>query len=453
MFCCSAGLLIDLELAGEIRSGRFPLLAEWSVELEQQWGRRREEAPLVLLAAGLRWQPGAGSRDPERPCCCPLPPELRQLVEQLAQALQVRLIEVETPPEGLGLGRGDLLEAPLLLVASGRPPQRLLSGWLSAEQPGQGLSIWSLDAASGQLQRLRHRGLRQLGEAELERGLPSPLEPLQRLGQQLQQSGEPGPGAARVFGPALLALPAALVVGLAIWQWRGRIGAGLLLIAAAWWWLSRRPALPERNRHWCLGQLLQLQRLWADFAVRERVRDLLHDGRQPLNGQPGLLLQMLQAHRLALELQRRNASPWRRADLVDALTLFSDLHRQLQQAERQWRRQQGLLLLGAAVLACGLLLAIALGSGWADALLLPMAAVLALLSLLRPIPLLPASRCRRAVLALEGPLAVLRQAQRSDDLVEESGLRREVELAIVAAGRELVDLVNDSLSSQAIPSP
>ena len=99
------------------------------------------------------------------------------------------------------------------------------------------------------------------------------------------------------------------------------------------------------------------------------------------------------------------------------------------------------------MLGLTLLLAVALAQSWTDALVLPAAALLALFNLLRPIPLLLPLRRQRAVAALEGPLATLRRAQRSDDLSAAGGLRQEVEQAVLKAGRELVDVVNDSLSA------
>ena len=59
-------------------------------------------------------------------------------------------------------------------------------------------------------------------------------------------------------------------------------------------------------------------------------------------------------------------------------------------------------------------------------------------------PLLTPLRRRRALAALEGPLNVLHEAERRDDLTAQ---RPEVERAVLAAGRELVDVVNDSLSA------
>lgn len=440
MFSASAGLLIDHELAAAISAGRFPLLVEWQVELEQHWRPRPGVPPLVLLVAGLDWLPGVG-RDPQRPHCRPLPLELRPLLLQLAEGLGARLIELDGGRQSSAVGTNDLLEAPLLLVATQRPAAELFGGGLLREQPGQLLSIWRPPGADGRLRREWHRGFAPLDASDLERDLPAPLTALQQLGQ------ENSAGAARLQLLQHLLLPLALLMGLGLWQWSSRVLPGLALIAAAWWWLQRQPGLQERNRHWCRQQLLALQRLWADYALPERVRDQLHEGRRIVADEELLLMQALQAHRLHLELQRPKGQGWQRADLIDALQLFEGVQRELRRGEQRRRQRQLWLRLLAGVLGLTLLLAVALAQSWTDALVLPTAALLALFNLLRPIPLLLPLRRQRGVAALEGPLATLRRAQRSDDLSAAGGLRQEVEQAVLKAGRELVDVVNDSLTA------
>jgi hypothetical protein len=440
VFCASAGLLIDHELAAAISTGHFPLLTEWQVELEQHWRPRPGAPPLVLLVAGLGWLPGAG-RDPQRPHCRPLPLELQLLLLQLAERLGARLIEADGSRDSGGVMRDDLLEAPLLLVATQRPAAELFSGGLLREQPGQLLSIWRPPGDDGRLRRQWHHGFTPLDAADLERDLPAPLEALQLLGQ------EDNAGPARLELVQRLLLPLALLAGLGLWQWSSRVLPGLALIAAAWWWLHRQPGLQERNRRWCRQQLLALQRLWADFAIPERVRDQLHEGRRAVAGEEPLLLQALQAHRLHLELQRPEGRCWQRADLIDALQLFEGLQRQLRRGEQLRHQRQLWLWLLAGVLGLTLLLAAALAQSWSDALVLPTAALLALFNLLRPIPLLLPRRRQRGVAALDGPLATLRRAQRSDNLNDPGGQRQEVEQAVLKAGRELVDVVNDSLTA------
>lgn len=439
MFSASAGLLIDHELAAAISTGQFPLLTEWQVELEQHWRPCPAAPALVLLVAGLGWLPGGG-RDPQRPHCRPLPLELQPLLLQLAERLGARLIEAEGGRLNEGVTHDDLLEAPLLLVATQRPAAELFGGGLLREQPGQLLSIWRPPGGDGRLRRQWHRGFAPLDASDLERDLPAPLAALQQLGQ------EDSAGAARLELIQRLLLPLALLAGLVLWQWSSRVLPGLVLIAAAWWWLHRQPGLQERNRRWCRQQLLALQRLWADFAIPERVRDQLHEGRRAVAGEEPLL-QALQAHRLHLELQRPEGRCWQRADLVDALQLFEGLQRQLRRGEQLRRQRQLWLRLLAGVLGLTLLLAAALAQSWTDALVLPIAALLALFNLLRPIPLLLPRRRQRGVAALEGPLATLRRAQRSDDLSAAGGLRQEVEQAVLKGGRELVDVVNDSLTA------
>lgn len=440
MFCASAGLLIDHELAAAISAGHFPLLTEWHVELEQHWRPRPGEPPLVLLVAGLDWLPGAG-RDPQRPHCRHLPLELRPVVQQLAEHLGARLIEADGGQPTSGVTHDDLLEAPLLLVATQRPAAELFSGDLLREQPGQLLSIWRPPGDDGRLRRQWHHGFTPLVTADLERDLPAPLAGLQQLGQEGKTS------AGRLELVQLLLLPLALLAGFLLWQWSSRVLPGLVLIAAAWWWLHRQPGPQERNRCWCREQLLALQRLWADFAIPERVRDQLFEGRRSVAGEEPLLLQALQAHRLHLELHRPEGRCWQRADLIDALQLFEGLQRQLRRGEQFLRQRQLWLRLLAGLLGLTLLLAAGLAQSWTDALVLPTAALLALFNLLRPIPLLLPLRRQRGVAALEGPLATLRRAQRSDDLSEAGGLRQEVEQAVLNAGRELVDVVNDSLTA------
>lgn len=440
MFCASAGLLIDHELAAAISAGHFPLLMEWRVELEQHWRSRTGVPALVLLVAGLDWLPGAG-RDPQRPHCRPLPLELRPVLQQLAQDLGARLIELDGSRLTSGVTRDDLLEAPLLLVATRRPAAELFNGELLREQPGQLLSLWRPPGDDGRLRRQWYRGFEQLGAADLERDLPAPLAALHQLGQ------EGDTGAARMELLQSLLLPLALLMGLGLWQWSSRVLPGLVLIAAAWWWLERQPRLQERNRRWCRQQLLALQRIWADFAIPERVRDQLFEGRRSVAGDEPQLLQALQAHRLHLDLQRPEGRCWQRADLIDALQLFEGLQRQLRRGELLRRQRQLWLRLLAGVLGLTLLLAVALAQSWTDALVLPTAALLALFNLLRPIPLLLPLRRQRGVAALEGPLATLRRAQRCDELSALGGLRQEVEQAVLKAGRELVDVVNDSLTA------
>jgi hypothetical protein len=440
VFSASAGLLIDHELAAAISTGHFPLLTEWQVELEQHWRPRPGAPALVLLVAGLGWLPGGG-RDPQRPHCRPLPLELRPLLLQLAERLGARLIEADGGRLTEGVTRDDLLEAPLLLVATQRPAAELFSGGLLREQPGQLLSIWRPPAGDGRLRRQWHRGFAELDASDLERDLPAPLAALHQLGQ------EDNAGSARLELVQRLLLPLALLAGLGLWQWSSRVLPGLVLITAAWWWLHRQPGLQERNRRWCRQQLLALQRLWADFAIPERVRDQLHEGRRAVAGEEPLLLQALQAHRLHLELQRPEGRCWQRADLIDALQLFEGLQRQLRRGEQLRRQRQLWLRLLAGVLGLTVLLAAALAKSWTDALVLPTATLLALFNLLRPIPLLLPRRRQRGVAALEGPLATLRRAQRSDDLSAAGGLRQEVEQAVLKAGRELVDVVNDSLTA------
>lgn len=440
MFCASAGLLIDHELAAAISGGQFPLLTEWHVELEQRWRPRSGAPPLVLLVAGLDWLPGAG-RDPQRPHCRPLSLELRPLLQQLAERLGARLIEADCGQHTSGVTRDDLLEAPLLLVATQRPAAELFTGGLLREQPGQLLSIWRAPGDDGRLRHEWHRGFTPLEKADLERDLPAPLAALHQLGQKSDT------GAAQLELVQLLLLPLALLAGLLLWQWSSRVLPGLVLIAAAWWWLHRQPGLQERNRRWCRQQLLALQLLWADFAIPERVRDQLFEGRRSVAGEEPLLLQALQAHRLHLELQRPEGRCWQRADLIDALQLFEGLQRQLRRGEQGRRQRQLWLRLLAGLLGVTLLLAAGLAQSWTDALVLPTAALLALFNLLRPIPLLLPLRQQRGVAALEGPLTTLRRAQRSDDLSVAGGMRQEVEQAVLKAGRELVDVVNDSLTA------
>ncbi|MEB3332063.1 MAG: hypothetical protein VKI83_06185 [Synechococcaceae cyanobacterium] len=415
-------------------------MSEWRVELEQHWRSRTGVPALVLLVAGLDWLPGAG-RDPQRPHCRPLPLELRPVLQQLAQDLGARLIELDGRRLTSGVGRDDLLEAPLLLVATRRPAAELFNGELLREQPGQLLSLWCPPGDDGRLRRQWHRGFVQLGAADLERDLPAPLAALHQLGQ------EGDTGAARTELLQRLLLPLALLTGLGLWQWSSRVLPGLVLIAATWWWLERQPGLRERNRRWCRQQLLALQRLWADFGIPERVRDQLFEGRRSVAGDEPQLLQALQAHRLHLELQRPEGRCWQRADLIDALQLFEGLQRQLRRGEQLRRQRQLWLRLLAGVLGLTLLLAVALAQSWTDALVLPTAALLALFNLLRPIPLLLPLRRQRGVAALEGPLATLRRAQRCDELSALGGLRQEVEQAVLKAGRELVDVVNDSLTA------
>ncbi len=440
MFCASAGLLIDHELAAAISAGHFPLLTEWQVELEQHWRPQPGAPPLVLLVAGLDWLPGAG-RDPQRPHCRHLPLELRPVLQQLAERLGARLIEADGGQPASGLTHDDLLEAPLLLVATQRPAAELFSGGMLREQPGQLLSIWRPPGDDGRLRRQWHHGFTPLVTADLERDLPAPLSGLQQLGQEGKTN------ATTLELVQLLLLPLALLAGFLLWQWSSRVLPGLVLIAAAWWWLHRQPGLQERNRRWCRQQLLALQRLWADFAIPERVRDQLHEGRRSVAGEEPLLLQALQAHRLHLELQRPEGQCWQRADLIDALQLFEGLQRQLSRGGQLRRQRQLWLCLLAGLLGLTLLLVAGLAQSWTDALVLPTAALLALFNLLRPIPLLLLLRRQRGVAALEGPLATLRRAQRSDDLSEAGGLRQEVEQAVLKAGRELVDVVNDSLTT------
>jgi len=439
VFCASAGLLIDHDLAEAISAGRFPLIEEWSVELQQQWRRREGDAPLVLLVAGLRWRP-AGGRDPAQPYCCALPTLLRPVLEELAGKLDAQLLELEGSRSTEGLGRDDLLEAPLLLVASERPAEELLGGGLLREQPGQLLSLWRSSGTAGRLLREWRRGFGVLKEADLEVELPAPLIAL----QQLEQGQASAIGRFLVIQAVLLAV--ALLLGLLLFRWSGRVAPGLVLIGATWWWLGRRPGLQERNWRWCRDQLLQLQRLWADFGIRARVRDELHES-GPVGRKPPLLLQALQAHRLHLELLHRRSGPWQRADLIDALHLFENLQAQLNRLEHRHRQRRRLLQSLAALLGLMLLLAIVLAQSWSDGLVLPTAALLALFSQQQPVPVLLPLRRQRAVKALEGPVALLRRAQRSDDLSTADGLRQEVEQAVLTAGRELVDVVNDSLSS------
>jgi hypothetical protein len=135
-----------------------------------------------------------------------------------------------------------------------------------------------------------------------------------------------------------------------------------------------------------------------------------------------------------------------RSDL-DALQLFEGLQRQLHRGEQLRRQRQLCLRLLAGLLGLTLLLAAALVQSWTDVLVLPTAALLALFNLLQPIPLLLPRRRQRGVAALEGPLATLRRAQRSDDLSAAGALRQEVEQAVLKAGRELLDVVNDSLTA------
>ena len=132
MFCCSAGLLIDLDLAEAILSGRYPLNQEWQQELKQQYGWRSIEPGTVLLVAGVRWQPGARPRDQAVPCCHALPSGLRPLLEDLAETLEARLFEVADVAAATGLCSRDLLEAPLLLIATQRPPELLLGPYCPA---------------------------------------------------------------------------------------------------------------------------------------------------------------------------------------------------------------------------------------------------------------------------------------------------------------------------------
>ena len=129
------------------------------------------------------------------------------------------------------------------------------------------------------------------------------------------------------------------------------------------------------------------------------------------------------------------------------------LQQQLRQVDLQRRRQRRWLLAAMAGLTALLLTAAALGASWADALLLPNALLLALLTVVRPLPLLTATRRQRGVDALAQPLVVLERAQRLDDLEGEPGLRDSVVQAILASGREVVDLVNDSLSGRASGPP
>lgn len=440
MFCASAGLLIDHELAAAISGGDFPLLTEWQVELEQHWRPQPGAPMLVLLVAGLGWLPSAG-RDPQRPHCRSLPLELRPVLQQLAEGLGARLIELDGGRLSSGVMRDDLLEAPLLLVATQRPSAELFGGGMLREQPGQLLSIWRPPGDDGCLRRQFHRGFAPLDATDLERDLPTPLAALKQLGK------EGNTGAAWLELVQRLLLPLALLAGLVLWQWSSRVLPGLVLIAAAWWWLQHQPGLQERNRRWCRQQLLVLQRLWADFAIPERVRDQLFEVRRSVAGEEPLLLQALQAHRLHLELQRPEGQCWQRADLIDALQLFENLQKQLRQGEQLQRQRQLWLRLLAGLLGLTLLLAAALAQSWTDALVLPTAALLALFNLLRPIPLLLPLRRQRGVAALEDPLATLHRAQRSDDLSPAGGLRQEVEKAVLMAGRELVDVVNDSLTA------
>jgi hypothetical protein len=428
VYCASAGLLIDHDLAAAIGDGRLPLLTEWQLELQQQWRRRAADRPLVLLAAGLSWQPPLG-RDPQQPRCCPLPERLRPVLLELAAGLGARLVELDGQHGGAGLGRDDLLEAPLLLVATERATTDLLGAGLLRQQPGQRLSLLRPGDGAGQLRRERLRGLRPVPADDLDGGLEDWL-------QDAPQGRSSG------WVPLLL-LPAALLLGVLLWWWTSRVFPGLLLIGTAWWWLERQPGPRERNRSWCCEQLLALQRLWADFGLAERVRDQLQEGGWTAEGPPSLL-QALQAHRLHLELVRSRPGPWQRADLVDAQRLFEQLAEQLHRGERRQRRRQRWLLVLAGVLGLTLLLAAVLEQSWTDAVVLPAAALLAGFNLQRPIPLLPPLRRTRALAVLAGPLDVLRQAQRRDDL---SAQRREVEQAVLAAGRELVDVVNDSLSA------
>ncbi len=428
MFCASAGLLIDHDLAAAIIDGRLPLLAEWSVELEQRWKRCHGDPPLVLLAAGLSWQPAVG-RDPQRPCCGSLPDQLRPMLQHLAAELGARLVEPAGPRRCEGLGLHDLLEAPLVLVATERPASDLLDAHLLRNQPGQRLSLLAPGGGDGRLRRERLLEQKPVAGEDLEADLADGVDT--------------APSARGSAAPPVLLLALALLLGLLLWWGSSRVFPGLLLIGGAWWWLAGQPGPREANRRWCRAQLLVLQRLWADFGLVERVRDQLQEGRWTA-GEPPLLLQTLQAHRLYLELERPRPGPWQRADLVDAQQLFERLVERLQRGESRHRRRRRWLVLLAGLLGLTLLLALGLAQSWTDAVMLPTMALLALINLQRPVPLLTPLRRRRALAALEGPMNVLHEAERRDDLTAQ---RPEVERAVLAAGRELVDVVNDSLSA------
>lgn len=435
MFCASAGLLIDVDLQYQINRDSFSLAREWVVELKQQWRHRQGQPQLTLLVAGLRWEKGAG-RGSDQPRCCDLHQSIIPTLVSLAEDLQARLVILDETLQSTGLSLNDLLEAPLLLLSSARPIETDQVSTLLKQPIDQLVTVWQPAQGAECLMRERYwRGLILKDEA-VEKDLPKPIE------QLLLRPTPQDPWVLALLGPAA-ALILALLTGMVLWKWSGRLAPGLMLLAGVWWWLKRQPWLANRNRLWCRHQLLEIQRLWADFRISERVRDQLHERRLSRLNEPQLL-QELQAHRLWLELVSFRPRSWQRADLADALNMFTAINERLRRAHLQHRRRGLMYGFLAVTLLVVMIPAIGLDQSWTDALVLPVTALVAWLALQQPLPNLSAPRCQRAIHTLQESLIVFARAQRCDELMQGGEIAMAVERAVFCAGREVIDLVNDS---------